>query len=83
MKAIEKRSGIYLFPEVLRRARERAGLSQEALADLCGVSQAAVSQWESQRRAVQENTLAKVAGALDLTVSFMLLTELSAIQKGK
>lgn len=52
------------FGEKLRRARRRAGLSQEEVADMFDYTQSAISQWESGREkprpAIQEwvvNTL--------------------------
>lgn len=48
----------------LRQAREEAGLTQEQLAERCGVSQPAVSRWESQKHIVGEATVRLVEIAL-------------------
>jgi transcriptional regulator with XRE-family HTH domain len=52
------------FARNLRRARERAGLSQEALADKAGVHRNAVALLEAGRRDVKLSTVAKLAKAL-------------------
>lgn len=56
------------FGQVIRRARERAGLSQAELAKLCGVKQPSVAKWEKSR-SVTEDTVRRVAKALRLRVA--------------
>ena len=56
------------FGQVIRAARERAGLSQAELAELCGVKQPAVAKWETSR-SVTEDTVRRVAKALRLRVA--------------
>ncbi len=44
-------------------ARRQAGLTQQALAELAGTSQAAVSAYESGRRSPSVDTLSRLLGA--------------------
>lgn len=53
--------------EVLVTARRARGLTQQELADLTGVSQAALSRWENQDRVPGEEHVAAVARALGVT----------------
>ena len=57
------------FARNLKRARERAGLSQEALADRAGLHRNAVALLEAGRRDVKLSTVAKLAKALDMDAS--------------
>ncbi|HEX8065380.1 MAG TPA: helix-turn-helix transcriptional regulator [Thermoleophilaceae bacterium] len=52
------------FARNLRRARDRAGLSQEALADKAGLHRNAVALLEGGKRDVKLSTVAKLAKAL-------------------
>jgi transcriptional regulator with XRE-family HTH domain len=54
--------------ERLRRIREQAGYSQQALADKSGVSQHTISEIELGRRKPQGRTLRKLAGALGVEI---------------
>lgn len=55
------------FPERIKQLRKEAGLSQRQLADLVGVSKAAVSCWETGVRGVPAgNNLVRLAEALGL-----------------
>ena len=57
----------------LRSARERAGLSREALAYHSGLSWAAISQIESGRRQeVRVSSLVALANALEVTVDYLV-----------
>jgi SOS-response transcriptional repressor LexA len=47
----------------IRDARERAGLTQQALGRLCGVSRAAVAQWESDTTLPSLSHLQRAADA--------------------
>lgn len=49
--------------DVLRTARRRAGLTQRALADRAGTSQATVSAYESGRKAPSVDTLERLLRA--------------------
>jgi len=50
-------------PTNLRRARERAGLTQAALASAAGTSQATVSAYESGRKRPSVDTLSRLLAA--------------------
>jgi transcriptional regulator with XRE-family HTH domain len=52
-------------PAARRSLRERAGISQGALADAVGVSSGAVSRWESGERAPSGERLEAYLTALD------------------
>jgi transcriptional regulator with XRE-family HTH domain len=51
-------------PSTLRAARRRAGLSQAALAELIGTSQATVSAYESGRKLPSVGTLSRLLDAM-------------------
>jgi transcriptional regulator with XRE-family HTH domain len=53
----------------LREIRQRAGYSQQELADESGVSQHSISEIETGRRTPQGRTLRKLAGVLDIQVA--------------
>lgn len=50
-------------PATLREARERAGLSQAALAERTGTSQATISAYESGRKQPSVDTLSRLLAA--------------------
>jgi transcriptional regulator with XRE-family HTH domain len=54
------------FPSALRAARKAAKMNQKELADLAGVSQASIAQWETGATRVKHKTLAKLEAALGL-----------------
>jgi Zn-dependent peptidase ImmA (M78 family)/DNA-binding XRE family transcriptional regulator len=58
--------------ERIGRARERAGLSQGALAELVGLTQSAVSRIESGERSVESLELARLAKELQVSVLDLL-----------
>lgn len=49
----------------LRFLRQRAGLSEQALADRLGVTCHAIQAWEKGQRAVRKEWVSKLAAALD------------------
>jgi len=57
---------------IIRNARLQAGLSQKALASLADISQQAVQQMESGKRAVGINALQNVVNALNIEVNITL-----------
>lgn len=52
-------------PTTLREARRRAGLSQAALAERTGTSQATISAYESGRKRPSVDTLSRLLAAMD------------------
>lgn len=61
-----------IFAKNLRRARENAGLSQEALGDLCGLHRTEISFLERAQREPRLSTIVKVAKALGIRPSDLL-----------
>jgi SOS-response transcriptional repressor LexA len=55
----------------IRDARERARLTQQALGRLCGVSRAAIAQWENGTTSPSLAHLQRAAGALGVWVSWL------------
>lgn len=60
------------FASNLRQQRERAGLSQEALADRCDLHRTEISLLERAGREPRLTTLVKLAGALDVPPADLL-----------
>lgn len=56
----------------LRKAREGAGLSQVALSERTGMDQAVISRLETGKQRPRVDTLRRISGALDLTLSQLL-----------
>lgn len=56
----------------IRKARETAGLSRRQLAELSGVSESAISQYERKLRQPQASQLAKIAHFLNVSTDFLL-----------
>ena len=61
------------FAENLRRRRDRAGLSQEALADVCGLHRTEISLLERSKRSPRLETIVILARGLGLKSSGDLL----------
>jgi transcriptional regulator with XRE-family HTH domain len=61
-----------VFAQNLRRRRERAGLSQEALADLCDLHRTEVSLLERAGREPRLGTIVKLARALEIRPADLL-----------
>ena len=57
---------------IVKKLREKAGLSQNQLAKSAGVSQAALSKIESEEKNPSVETVFLLAAALDCTVSELL-----------
>lgn len=57
---------------LIRMARRQAGLTQQALADRAGTSQAAVSAYESGRRSPSVDTLCRLLSAAGCEVRMRL-----------
>lgn len=60
------------FGHVIRRSREARGLSQEALADLAGVSRSFLSEVERGAASPSLDTMHKLAEALNESLSFLI-----------
>lgn len=60
------------FAKNLRRAREKAGLSQEALGDRCGLHRTEISFLERAQREPRLSTIVKLAKALGIPARDLL-----------
>lgn len=67
MSAIAVRFGL-----VVRRCRDARGLSQEALADMAGVSRSFISEVERGTASPSLETMQKIADALAEKLSFLI-----------
>ena len=56
----------------IKKAREKAGLTQQELADKLGVGQSAVAMWESQKALPRTDKLPALAKVLRCSVSVLL-----------
>lgn len=56
----------------IKKAREKAGLTQQELADKLGVGQSAVAMWESQKALPRTDKLPVLAKVLKCSVSALL-----------
>ena len=59
----------------IRKIRERKKISQESLAALIGVTQGAVSQWESGKTMPTAQNIIDLARILDCTTDDILITD--------
>lgn len=62
--------------------RKEAGVSQTQLAEICGVSQAAVAAWESGAKNPTADKLPIIADALGCSIDDLYRTEQPAEQAG-
>jgi transcriptional regulator with XRE-family HTH domain len=60
------------FPDRLREARERLGLSQTELAERSGLQPSAVSHFETGKRAPSFENLKRLSDALAVSVDYLL-----------
>ena len=64
------------FSEILRRLRERAGLTQSALAEKTGLSKRTIESWEQGRRAPVSPDFFTLVAALNVSAdAFAALAE--------
>lgn len=75
MAARDQTGVIQLVAANIRRARKRAGLSQEELAHEAGIDRTYVSQVERRQRNLTITMLAKLAAALNTTPDRLLVRE--------
>lgn len=61
--------------ERIRTCRQKAGMSQEKVAELMGVSRQAVTKWEGDRSAPNTENLFKLAEIFGTTVDLLLVSE--------
>jgi transcriptional regulator with XRE-family HTH domain len=61
-----------IFPDRLRTARERRGLSQGQLAERAGLQASAVSHFETGGRKPSFDNLKRLADALNITTDYLL-----------
>ena len=61
-----------IFSARLRAMRERRNLKQSELAERAGLQAAAVSHFETGRRAPSFNNLRRLADALDVTTDYLI-----------
>lgn len=61
-----------VFAENLRRLRKQAGLSQEELGARAGIQMADISRYEGGGRDPRMTTVARLATALDVSLSELL-----------
>lgn len=66
--------------QVLRAVREARGFGTREAAAKIGCAPSTLSEWESGRGAVSEDTLIRVAKAYRMTVRALLLEGLAAIE---
>lgn len=62
----------YVTAEVIRSLRERKGVTQRALAEAVGVTDKAISKWETGRGLPDISLIEPLAGALDVSVAELL-----------
>jgi len=65
---------IHLFGTNLRKYRKSRGLSQEALAELCGLHRTYIGSIECFRRSISLENIKRIADALDIE-PYRLLVE--------
>ena len=57
--------------ENIRKAREKATISQKALADVLDVQQSTLSGYETQNHMPSENTIIKICDTLNVSADFL------------
>jgi transcriptional regulator with XRE-family HTH domain len=71
-----------MMGDELRKLRERAGLSQEQLSFMAGLSRPYASQLESDRKSPTVETLFRICDALNVSVS-SVISRVDAARKPK
>ena len=67
-EVIEMDNSLISWPDTIRKARKRAGLTQKQLAEKMGVTISFVSQYENGYRTPKPETLEKFSAALDIAI---------------
>jgi transcriptional regulator with XRE-family HTH domain len=67
-----KRRGTLLIGEVLRQARQAAGMTQEALGFKADVDRTYISYLENDQKSPTIEMLAKICASLDIAVSELI-----------
>ena len=78
------RSAPDIFPERLRAAREKRGLTQGELAERAGLQPSAISHFETGTRKPSFDNLRRLADALEATTDYLLgrVSELTGLATG-
>ncbi len=58
------------LPEIIKHHRKQSGLSQEALADLCGVGKTTIFDLENRRSNARLETIQKILRVLNIEIRF-------------
>ena len=69
------------FGEKLQRLRQRAGMSQDALAEKLGVSRQAVSRWERDETMPETDKVIALAELFGVTTDYLLRHQLEEPQR--
>ena len=64
------------FGEKLQKLRARAGLSQDALAELLDVSRQAVSKWERNEAMPEAEKIVRISRQFGVSTDYLLLEEM-------
>ena len=67
----ERRPQLYQEPEAVAYAREKAGLTKRALADMVGISEHLMDEIERGWRSATPDDLTKMATALNCPATFL------------
>jgi transcriptional regulator with XRE-family HTH domain len=77
---MHQHNGSPLFAEIVRRRREHYGVTQGALAARLGISQPAISKLERGATPIGEDTMARIAEALGVSLPELLLQGIEEIE---
>lgn len=72
MTDLSRNSELTFVGQRIRKAREEAGLTQQELALLCGISTSALSLIETGKRDLRVSSLFRIAAALRVSASALL-----------
>ena len=60
------------FPERLRKARERRGMSRKTLGELCGLSKNMIGRYERGERLPNIHTLSAICDVFDVSADYLI-----------